>query len=160
MRPPRRLPELLPVTADHFSLFQDVAGEDLAAWRDARSLAAEVLPQINDWWDRGDYPIELIGRLGDLDLLTDGLDVPGHRALTPLATGLVNMELSRIDGSVGTMVGVQGGLDAALDHAAGLRRAEAALGRAARERHRARRLRAHRARPWLGLRLAGDRRPS
>ncbi|MGO2821195.1 MAG: acyl-CoA dehydrogenase family protein [Brachybacterium tyrofermentans] len=102
--------ELLPVTADHFSLFQDVAGEDLAAWRDARSLAAEVLPQINDWWDRGEYPIELIGRLGDLDLLTDGLDVPGHRALTPLATGLVNMELSRIDGSVGTMVGVQGGL--------------------------------------------------
>ena len=46
----------------------------------------------------------------DLDLLTDGLDVPGHRTLSPLGAGLVNMELSRIDGSVGTMVGVQGGL--------------------------------------------------
>ncbi|WP_114854066.1 acyl-CoA dehydrogenase family protein [Brachybacterium sp. YJGR34] len=102
--------ELLPATADHFALFQDVAGEDLAAWRDARSLAAEVLPQINDWWDRGEYPRALIGRLGELDLLTDGLDVPGHRRLSPLATGLVTMELSRIDGSVGTMVGVQGGL--------------------------------------------------
>ncbi|MDN5899031.1 MAG: acyl-CoA dehydrogenase family protein [Brachybacterium sp.] len=102
--------ELLPAVADHYSLFQDVAGEDLAAWADARSLAAEVLPQINDWWDRGEYPIELIARLGELDLLTDGLDVPGHRTLSPLATGLVNMELSRIDGSVGTMVGVQGGL--------------------------------------------------
>ncbi|WP_193103711.1 acyl-CoA dehydrogenase family protein [Brachybacterium sp. FME24] len=102
--------ELLPVTADHLSLFQDVAGEDLEAWSTARSIAAEVLPQINDWWDRGEYPIELIGRLGELDLLTDGLDVPGHRTLSPLATGLVNMELSRIDGSVGTMVGVQGGL--------------------------------------------------
>lgn len=102
--------ELLPRTMDHLALFQDVAGEDLAAWRDARSLAAEVLPRINDWWDRGEYPIELIARLGELDLLTDGLDVPGHRVLTPLATGLVNMELSRIDGSIGTMVGVQGGL--------------------------------------------------
>ena len=102
--------ELLPAAADHYSLFQDVAGEDLQAWADARSLAAEVLPRINDWWDRGEYPVELIGRLGELDLLTDGLDVPGHRTLTPLATGLVNMELSRIDGSVGTMVGVQGGL--------------------------------------------------
>ncbi|MGO1284083.1 MAG: acyl-CoA dehydrogenase family protein [Brachybacterium sp.] len=102
--------ELLPVTADHLSLFQDVTGEDLGAWAAARSLADEVLPQINDWWDRGEYPIELIGRLGELDLLTDGLDVPGRRTLSPLATGLVNMELSRIDGSVGTMVGVQGGL--------------------------------------------------
>ncbi|WP_394213935.1 acyl-CoA dehydrogenase family protein [Brachybacterium vulturis] len=102
--------ELLPAAADHYSLFQDVSGEDLQAWADARSLAAEVLPRINDWWDRGEYPIELIARLGELDLLTDGLDVPGHRTLTPLATGLVNMELSRIDGSVGTMVGVQGGL--------------------------------------------------
>ncbi|MGP5265487.1 acyl-CoA dehydrogenase [Brachybacterium sp. JB7] len=102
--------DLLPRTADHLSLFQDVTGDDLAAWADARSLADEVLPRINDWWDRGEYPIELIGRLGELDLLTDGLDVPGHRSLTPLATGLVNMELSRIDGSVGTMVGVQGGL--------------------------------------------------
>lgn len=101
---------LLPATADHFALFQDVAGEDLKAWTDARSLADEVLPRINDWWDRGEYPIELVARLGELDLLTDGLDVPGHRTLSPLATGLVNMELSRIDGSVGTMVGVQGGL--------------------------------------------------
>ena len=101
---------LLPAAADHFSLFQDVAGEDLKAWADARSLADEVLPRINDWWDRGEYPIELIARLGELDLLTDGLDVPGHRTLSPLGAGLVNMELSRIDGSVGTMVGVQGGL--------------------------------------------------
>ncbi|MGP5056809.1 acyl-CoA dehydrogenase family protein [Brachybacterium paraconglomeratum] len=101
---------LLPAAADHLALFQDVEGEDLRAWADARSLADEVLPRINDWWDRGEYPIELVARLGELDLLTDGLDVPGHRTLSPLATGLVNMELSRIDGSVGTMVGVQGGL--------------------------------------------------
>lgn len=102
--------ELLPRTADHYDLFQDVTGEDLKAWADARSLADEILPRINDWWDRGEYPIELIARLGELDLLTDGLDVPGHRTLSPLATGLVTMELSRLDGSVGTMVGVQGGL--------------------------------------------------
>ena len=102
--------ELLPPEADHFALFQDVAGEDLAAWAAARSLADEVLPRINDCWERGEYPRDLIGRLGELDLLTDGLDVPGHRTLTPLGTGLVNMELSRLDGSVGTMVGVQGGL--------------------------------------------------
>lgn len=101
---------LMPVAADHYALFQDVAGDDLRAWADARSLAAEVLPQINDWWDRGEYPVELIARLGELDLLTDGLEVPGHRLLSPLATGLVTMELSRLDGSVATMLGVQAGL--------------------------------------------------
>ncbi|UEJ81690.1 acyl-CoA dehydrogenase family protein [Brachybacterium halotolerans subsp. kimchii] len=101
--------ELLPIEADHFALFQDVAGEDLRAWADARRLA-EDLERLNEAWDRAEYPTELIAKLGDLDLLTDGLDVPGHRALSPLAAGLVNMELSRIDGSLGTMVGVQGGL--------------------------------------------------
>lgn len=102
--------ELLPPEADHYALFQQVAGEDLEAWRTARSIAEEVLPEINDWWDRGEYPLHLLGRLGELDLFTDGLRLPGHRQLSPLATGLVNMELSRLDGSVGTMVGVQGGL--------------------------------------------------
>lgn len=101
---------LLPVHEDHYALFQDVDGPELEAWAAARSLAADVLPAINDAWDRAEYPMELIGRLGELDLLVDGLDIPGHRDLTPLGAGLVTMELSRIDGSVGTMVGVQGGL--------------------------------------------------
>ena len=101
--------ELLPRTADHFALFQDITGEELDAWATARSLASEI-DRLAEAWDKADYPTELIGRLGELDLLTDGLEVPGHRALSPLGAGLVNMELSRIDGSLGTMVGVQGGL--------------------------------------------------
>ena len=101
---------LLPRTADHYALFQDVDREDLEAWRVARSFAPEVLPRIDECWDRGEYPTDLIARLGELDLFTDGMDIPGHRRLSPLATGLVTMELSRLDGSVGTMVGVQGGL--------------------------------------------------
>ncbi|PWH07317.1 acyl-CoA dehydrogenase [Brachybacterium endophyticum] len=101
--------QLLPAEADHFALFQDVEGEDLRAWRDARRFA-EDLDRLNEAWDRAEYPTELIEKLGDLDLLTDGLDVPGHRSLSPLGTGLVNMELARVDGSLGTMVGVQGGL--------------------------------------------------
>ncbi|MCT2295449.1 acyl-CoA dehydrogenase family protein [Brachybacterium muris] len=101
---------LLPRAADHYALFQDVAGEDLEAWTVARSFAPEVLPRIDDCWDRAEYPTDLIARLGELDLFTDGMDIPGHRRLSPLATGLVTMELSRLDGSVGTMVGVQGGL--------------------------------------------------
>ncbi len=102
--------ELLAPTTDFYALFADVAGADLEAWRTARSLAPEILPRLNECWDAGEYPTDLIGRLGELDLLTDGLEIPAHRALSPLGAGLVNMEMSRIDGSVGTMIGVQGGL--------------------------------------------------
>lgn len=102
--------ELLDPTADFYGLFADVTGDDLEAWRVARSIASEVLPRLVDCWDRAEYPIDLLPRLGELDLFTDGLDIPGHRSLSPLAAGLVNMEISRLDGSVGTMIGVQGGL--------------------------------------------------
>ncbi len=102
--------KLLPRTADHYGLFADVSGEDLDAWAAARSMAEHVLPRIDECWDRGEYPTDLIGRLAEKDLFIDGMEIPGHRHTSPLGTGLVNMELSRLDGSVGTMVGVQGGL--------------------------------------------------
>ncbi len=101
---------LLDGATDLFGLFADVSGDDLEAWRAIRGIAPEVLPRLTDCWDRAEYPTDLIGRLGELDLLVDGLDIPGHRRLSPLGAGLVNMEASRLDGSVGTMIGVQGGL--------------------------------------------------
>ncbi|MDO5661119.1 MAG: acyl-CoA dehydrogenase family protein [Brachybacterium sp.] len=102
--------ELLAGTTDFYRLFADVDGDDLEAWQVARSMAPDVLPRITEAWDRGEYPTDLIAVLGQKDLFTDGMDIPGHRALSPLGAGLVNMEMSRIDGSVGTMIGVQGGL--------------------------------------------------
>ena len=101
---------MLASTTDFYGIFADAAGDDLAAWQTARSLEAEVLDRIGDAWDRAEYPLEIVARLGELDLFTDGMAIPGHRALTPLGAGLVNMEIARIDGSVGTMIGVQGGL--------------------------------------------------
>src|SRR3546814_555345 len=48
--------------------------------------------------------------MGELELYTDGIDHPDLPASSPLAAGLVNMEISRGDGSLGTVVAVQGGL--------------------------------------------------
>ncbi len=70
----------------------------------------EVLPVIDDYWNRAEYPVHLVRRMGELDLLRDGLDVDGYPAMSPLAAGLVNMEMSRGDGSMATVVAVQGGL--------------------------------------------------
>lgn len=102
--------ELLPGTLDHFEVFRDVDGEDLRAWSDARSVAPEILSRIDELWDTHTYDTSLVKLLADADLLTDGLDIDEHRAISSLGSGLVNMEMHRIDGSVGTMVGVQAGL--------------------------------------------------
>jgi len=48
--------------------------------------------------------------MGELDLFTDGLVHEGLGYSSPLAAGLVNMEISRGDGSLGTILAVQGGL--------------------------------------------------
>ncbi|WP_238147685.1 MULTISPECIES: acyl-CoA dehydrogenase family protein [Micrococcaceae] len=99
-----------PVDTDYLDVFSDATDEDRKAWNVARQYGREILPLVNGYWDRAEYPLDLVRRIGELDLMTDGLDVPGHRKLSPLAAGLVTMELSRWDGSMATAVAVQGGL--------------------------------------------------
>jgi glutaryl-CoA dehydrogenase len=75
-----------------------------------RFVDEEVLPQINDYWEAAELPWPLMRRLADLGLY--GEDIAGHGCpgMSPLARGLVNMELHRGDGSLGTFLGVQSGL--------------------------------------------------
>src|SRR3978361_1606765 len=70
----------------------------------------EVLPVINDFWERAEFPFELVRRMGELGLISDGIDYPGVPAMSPASAGLVAMELSRGDGSLATFAGVQAGL--------------------------------------------------
>ena len=67
-----------------------------------RFVDQEVLPVINDYWERAELPWPLMRRLPELGLLDAGM--------SPLARGLVYMELNRGDGSLGTFLGVQEGL--------------------------------------------------
>lgn len=95
---------------DFYAVFSDIADADRAAWERAKTFADEVIPVIDDYWDRGEYNLDFVGRMGELDLFTDGIDHEGITHLSPLAAGLVNMEVSRGDGSMGTILAVQGGL--------------------------------------------------
>ncbi len=61
-------------------------------------------------WDAATYPIDLVRRMGELELFTDGIEHPDLPRTSPLAAGLVNMEISRHDGSLATALAVQGGL--------------------------------------------------
>ncbi|WP_105567032.1 acyl-CoA dehydrogenase family protein [Microbacterium halophytorum] len=99
-----------PLDTDYYAVFADVAGADRDAWARARTLVDEVGDRMLKAWETAEYPTEVVPRMGELDLLTDGVEHDGLTRLTPLAAGLVNMETSRGDGSLGTILAVQGGL--------------------------------------------------
>ncbi|MBK0418055.1 acyl-CoA dehydrogenase family protein [Leucobacter sp. CSA1] len=100
-----------PLDPDVAGVFRDVPAADRAYRDRARAFVQDELrPVIDGFWDRAEYPLHLARRLGELDLLRDGIDVPGFPEQSLTAASLVTMELSRGDGSIGTIVGVQGGL--------------------------------------------------
>jgi glutaryl-CoA dehydrogenase len=75
-----------------------------------RFVDHEVLPTINDYWEAAELPWPLMRRLPELGLVGEDIHGYGCPGMTPLARGLVNMELQRGDGSLGTFCAVQAGL--------------------------------------------------
>ena len=78
--------------------------------RTRRFVEEEVLPVISGYWERAELPLDLLHRLGELGLVGDGIEGYGCPDMSPIAAGLVHMELNRGDGSLGTALGVQAGL--------------------------------------------------
>jgi glutaryl-CoA dehydrogenase len=75
-----------------------------------RFVDDEVLPAINEYWEAAELPWPLMRRLAELGLYGEDIQGYGSPGMSPLARGLVNMELHRGDGSLGTFLGVQSGL--------------------------------------------------
>ncbi len=102
----------LPLTheTDFYQIFSDVPAADLAAWERAAAFGARARAEINEYWERGEYPLHLVQDMASHGLLSDGADIPGEERLSPLAAGLVAMEIARADGSMATTLAVQGGL--------------------------------------------------
>lgn len=95
---------------DYYEVFSDIPAADRAHWERAQAYVDEVAPQMLDAWDRAEYPLDAARRMGEMDLVADGIEHPALTRMSPLAAGLVNMEISRGDGSLGTVLAVQGGL--------------------------------------------------
>src|SRR5699024_10891243 len=102
-----------PRDLDNYAVLDGIDEADRAWWQRARDFAsAELEERMTGHWEREEYPVDLVAQAGAQGLLTDGVDVSslGMQTLSPLAAGMVNMETSRIDGSLGTALAVQGGL--------------------------------------------------
>lgn len=95
---------------DYYAVFADIPDADRAIWDTAKAFADEVGTRMQGEWDAASYPIDLVRRMGELELFTDGIEHDELPYTSPLAAGLVNMEISRHDGSLATALAVQGGL--------------------------------------------------
>jgi glutaryl-CoA dehydrogenase len=99
------------LATDYFLVREQLSDEQWDHFMRTRRLVdREVLPVINDYWERAELPWPLMARLAELGLVGDDIEGYGCPGMTPLASGLVNMELHRGDGSLGTFLGVQSGL--------------------------------------------------
>ena len=99
------------LATDYFLVREQLSDEQWDHFmRTRRFVDREVLPVINDFWERAELPWELMTRLAQLGLVGDDIEGYGCPGMTPLASGLVNMELHRGDGSLGTFLGIQSGL--------------------------------------------------
>jgi glutaryl-CoA dehydrogenase len=88
--------------------FDDEQWERFMATR--RFVDDEVLPAINAYWEPAELPWPLMRRLAELQIVGEDIEGYGCPGMSPLARGLVHMELHRGDGSLGTFLGVQAGL--------------------------------------------------
>ncbi|ACZ29262.1 acyl-CoA dehydrogenase domain protein [Xylanimonas cellulosilytica DSM 15894] len=100
-----------PLDLDYVGAFADVTPAERAHQLAVREFVQDrVLPVIDGYWERAEVPFELVKELGARDFLRDGVSVPDRPEISLTAEGLAAMEMSRGDGSVATVCGVQGGL--------------------------------------------------
>ena len=75
-----------------------------------RFVDDEVIPVIGPHWERAEIPWRLIRRLPELGVVGEDIRGYGCAGMSPMACGLVTMELHRGDGSLGVALGVHAGL--------------------------------------------------
>jgi glutaryl-CoA dehydrogenase len=99
------------VNSDYYAVADYLSDADKALIARVRSFVDnEVTPVINEYWEKADFPYQLLPKLAELGIVGTAVKGYGAPGLTRLQTGLVAMELSRGDGSVNTLNAVQSGL--------------------------------------------------
>jgi glutaryl-CoA dehydrogenase len=96
-----------------FLAFQDLLKpEEREIQKTSRAfLEAEALPGIREQWEKGEFPLPLVARLGSQGLLGASLPLDqGGAGVSSVAYGLVMYELERIDSSLRSFASVQSAL--------------------------------------------------
>ena len=71
---------------------------------------AEVIPIINEYWEKAEFPFELVPKVAALNIAGGPIEEYGCPGMSQVAAGLVAIEMARGDGSLNTFFGVHSGL--------------------------------------------------
>jgi glutaryl-CoA dehydrogenase len=95
-----------------YYLIDELLTEEERGIRDrVRSFAdRDVIPVINDYWEKAEFPFELIPKIAELNIAGGTIEGYGCPGMSEVASGLVAVELARADGSLNTYYGVHSGL--------------------------------------------------
>jgi glutaryl-CoA dehydrogenase len=96
---------------DMYHFFEHLTPEQRAIQMQVREWVQErVIPHINPYWERAEFPREIAMGLRDLPIIGGMMHGYGMSGLDALTMGLVTYELAKGDGSIGTFYGVHSGL--------------------------------------------------
>lgn len=96
---------------DFFQLDATLTTEEIALRDRVRTFGQEhILPIINDYWERAEFPYELVEGLANLGIIGTFIKGYGSPGLSRRAAGIVAREMGRIDGSINTFLGVHSNL--------------------------------------------------
>jgi glutaryl-CoA dehydrogenase len=98
--------------ADDYYLLDETLSSSERTIRDRvrRFADAEVLPIIDDYWEKAEFPFELVPKLAELGVVGTTIEGYGCSAMSALGAGLVSRELARADGSLNTFFSVHSGV--------------------------------------------------
>ena len=97
---------------DYYNISDFLSDEELLIQQTAFDFVkTEFLPLINEHYEKGTFPLELISKLGALGFLGSSLPVEsGGAGVTNIAYGLILHELERGDSGLRSFASVQGAL--------------------------------------------------
>src|SRR3984893_10799265 len=96
---------------DFFSVSEQFTDEQWDRFRTVRRFVdEEVVPVVSPYCESAEICWPLVKRLPELGIVGEDIKGYGCAGMSPMACGLVTMELHRGDGSLGVFLGVHAGL--------------------------------------------------
>ena len=96
---------------DYYLIEEFLTDEEREIRDKVRAFAdQEVIPIINDYWNKEEFPFELVPKLAELNIAGTTFEGYGCPGMSHVAAMLVAVEMARGDGSLNTFFGVHSGL--------------------------------------------------
>jgi glutaryl-CoA dehydrogenase len=97
--------------SDYFRLDEDLTPEEVGIRDKVRDFAEQrVLPVINEYWEKAEFPNELLAPLAELGVIGTIIQGYGCPGMSRKAAGMVAREMARADGSLNTFLGIHSNL--------------------------------------------------